>query len=360
MECDLAIDRCGQVRGQPRSPVFAGVGLVVAVAIVAWALGILVPAVPTSLWAVGIGIVASTAARGWNAPARRGIAGSARWGLIIGLAGLGLQVDGAALWATGPPAVILAALAVGGAMATGALFLRTQASKPNRRDSLAWLLAIGTGVCGASAIVAARGVVGAKARDAASAVAAVTLLGTLGMLLLPLVGQLLNLDAATYGAWVGASLHAVPQVMAAAAAHPASGPDASASAAAVKMLRVALLPVAMLWLGRRLRAPERNDRAGVAATHGRVPMEVWVFGAALLAGLAWQASTLFPSALAALGVAGRLAFLAAFAALGLQTDVKDMAASGGRTLSLAIVIWLVVLVVTGAAALLLMPALASL
>ena len=76
------------------------------------------------------------------------------------------------------------------------------------------LVACGFSICGVSAIAAADGVVEADEDEVAYAVALVTLCGTLAIVTLPLLREPLGLDAEAYGAWVGASVHDVGQVVA--------------------------------------------------------------------------------------------------------------------------------------------------
>lgn len=103
---------------------------------------------------------------------------------------------------------------------------------------LAVLLASGYAVCGASAIAAVSGVRGADEEDVAFAVAVVTVFGSLSVVVLPLVAGWLGFGAEPPGAWIGASVHDVGQVVAAAST---AGPHALAVAVVVKLCRVAML-----------------------------------------------------------------------------------------------------------------------
>lgn len=85
------------------------------------------------------------------------------------------------------------------------------------------LTATGTAICGAAAVAGMSAVVkqqGAKddpvGSAAATAVASVTLFGTLMMLAVPPVAGALGLSVTQTGVWVGASIHEVGQVVAAA------------------------------------------------------------------------------------------------------------------------------------------------
>ena len=77
------------------------------------------------------------------------------------------------------------------------------------------LLGIGTAICGGTAIVATAPVIEAEEKDVAFSVATVTLLGLIGMFVLPFIGHLLDLSPKAFGVWAGLAIHQTPQVNAA-------------------------------------------------------------------------------------------------------------------------------------------------
>ena len=114
---------------------------------------------------------------------------------------------------------------------------------------LALLIGVGTAICGSSAIVAAAPVVEADEEDIAFSIATINLLGVLAMLLFPLVGLLLQLEAGAYGIWCGLAIHATPQVVAAGFAHYSDGQFAGEIATIVKLTRISLLGPTVFVLG---------------------------------------------------------------------------------------------------------------
>lgn len=79
---------------------------------------------------------------------------------------------------------------------------------------LAELIAAGTSICGASAVIPTNTVTRASDEDAAYAVACVTLFGTIAMFVYPFLAVSFHLDARHYGVWAGASIHEIAQVTA--------------------------------------------------------------------------------------------------------------------------------------------------
>src|SRR5262249_29558019 len=71
------------------------------------------------------------------------------------------------------------------------------------RPKLISLLAIGSSVCGVSAIIAAKGAIEADDEDASYAMAAILALGAVSLFVFPLIGRTLGLSDHAYGLWVG-------------------------------------------------------------------------------------------------------------------------------------------------------------
>ena len=100
---------------------------------------------------------------------------------------------------------------------------------------LAVLIAVGSAVCGNTAIVATAPVIGARAREVAYAVATITLFGTLAVFLYPAIGHALAMPQPAFGLWAGVAVHDTSQVIAdecrvRARARSTSRPSSSSSA----------------------------------------------------------------------------------------------------------------------------------
>lgn len=109
------------------------------------------------------------------------------------------------------------------------------------------LIATGTSICGASAILTAGAITKSKEDSVIVAISSITIFGTISMLLYPVIHRLdlFHLTAEQYGFWSGASIHEVAQVIAAAF----GGGDVSGEIGTiVKLTRVAaLVPAAFVF-----------------------------------------------------------------------------------------------------------------
>lgn len=124
------------------------------------------------------------------------------------------------------------------------------------------LIASGSAICGAAAVLATEPVVGAKPHKTAVAVATVVLFGTLSMFGYPLLYRAGLLDALSphaVGIYTGSTVHEVAHVVGAGAA---MDPEIAGIATMTKMLRVLLLAPVLMGLGYLM----RRGRGGSATT----------------------------------------------------------------------------------------------
>jgi len=277
----------------------------------------------------------------WGLPAwlRPGTAFAVRPVLRAAIVLLGLQVTAAQLLSVGAGALGLAfasvALTVPFTIWLGGVL---RVSTP-----LAQLIGTGTGICGASAIVAANQVARGRQEDVAYALAIITLCGTAALVIYPALAPLLGLSPRAYGLWAGASIHEVVQAVGAAAA---GGPVAVEIGTITKLARVVMLAPAVLALG----AWVRRGKAGGGEV--KAPMPWFAFG--FLAMVAVASTGLVPPAVTGGSrVLVPLLLAASVAALGLNTDIRVLHAQGLRPLLLGLASWLFVALLGLAGALLL-------
>lgn len=292
-----------------------------------------VPGVALLTAAVLVGLVVGNTAALWGGVPRSWSAGTqvaATRLLRIGVVLLGLRLvmtDLLALGA-GAVAVIIAIVVV---TLVGTYWLAAMLGM-TRAGGL--LLAAGYAICGASAVTAISSTIEADDDDVATAIAMVTLCGSLSIVALPLLAMPLELTGAEFGAWVGASVHDVGQVVAAAST---AGPVALEQAAVVKLTRVALLAplVAVLAVAARRRTLRRIGTSRPPL----VPLFVVGF---LVAAAVRSAGWLPMSTLVAMDVLRELLLAAALFALGLGVRLDRLVKTGGRALVVGFCAWALV------------------
>jgi uncharacterized integral membrane protein (TIGR00698 family) len=189
---------------------------------------------------------------------------------------------------------------------------------------LAQLIAAGTSICGASAVIATNTVTNAHDEDVAYAVACVTVFGSIAMFAYPLLPGLLHLDPHGFGLWSGASIHEIAQVVAAAFQN---GQKAGEFATVAKLSRVMLLAPMVIVLG--LSESRRARDRLTDATSTRPPMPWFVLGFVAMVGLN-SAVSVPPEAKVWIVAITTFLLSVALAAMGLETDIRKLTAKGFR------------------------------
>ena len=323
--------RAGAVAGT--ASLLPGLALVAAFVAIAFGIEQLVPTLSPLVAAVALGIVVANLGLvpAWAGP---GIAFSSRRVLRVGIVLLGFQLSFDQVGSLGVRSLAVVVVVV----AVTFVGTRLIARRLGLSGGLGLLVAAGYSICGASAIAAMEEVADAE-EEVAVAIALVTLCGSLAIGLLPLLRDPLGLgDAEVFGAWVGASVHDVGQVVATASS---GGSAALEAAVLVKLTRVALLApmiIVATALGRRDRAMKPD------APHPYVPtpiLPLFVIGFLVTATL--RSTGVVPDDL--LGVirdVQRVLLAAALFALGTGVRLAKLRPLGSRPLVLGAASWLLV------------------
>nr|WP_236557693.1 putative sulfate exporter family transporter [Arthrobacter sp. 9AX] len=307
----------------------------------------LVPALPAMTLAVVLGVLAANlpGAGGWTAGrARPGLdfAGKhlMRGGIII----LGLKVSIMDVLGLGWLALVLIAGVV--AASFGGTYLISRLFRLSPVTSL--LVATGFSICGASAIGAIAAVRRIRHVDTVLPVALVTLCGTLAIGVLPLLVHPLQLTAPTFGAWTGASVHDVGQVVATA---QTAGTAALGIAVVVKLTRVLLLAPVAAIAGAHHRQAVRSGPGSEA--HTQLPPVVPLFVLGFMAMVGLRSTGWLGAGWLEAGAALQDILLgAALFGLGSAVRMRTLLHTGGRALLAALASWLLIALLGLAAALL--------
>jgi uncharacterized integral membrane protein (TIGR00698 family) len=200
----------------------------------------------------------------------------------------------------------------------------------------AGLIAIGTAICGSSAIAAAAPNIHAKQHQVSLAITTINLLGLILIFLLPIIGHALKLSNQQFGCWAGISIQAVPQVIAAGISF---SPIAGNIATLVKLVRVCFLAPFLIftkWL---------SPTPGSATQHNNSwktfipPFIIGFFGMILLRSChLLQNIPIGKHTIQTIHVLSQLAHFCmcmALAGIGLNSNFTHLKKSGLKTLTLA-------------------------
>jgi uncharacterized integral membrane protein (TIGR00698 family) len=318
----------------PKRRDIAGLAVAGAVVVVAFAVHRRSTAVSPLVISVAIGVLLTNL--GLIGPQMRpGLTFAAKRLLRIGVVLLGTQLAARNVIDLGGPGLIVVLVVVTGTFfGTQWLGRRLGLSAP-----LSLLVATGFSICGASAVAAMEPLSGAEEEDVTYAIAMVTLCGSLAIAILPLVNRLwLKLDDATFGSWVGASVHDVAQTVAAASA---VSDRAREAAVIVKLTRVVLLAplVAGVSMWRR--------RKGAAVPSESRPPILPLFVVGFLAAIALRSTGWLPKpTIKTLKSVEQILLAMALVGLGTGVQWAKLRKVGGRPLILALASWMFIALVS--------------
>jgi uncharacterized integral membrane protein (TIGR00698 family) len=197
-------------------------------------------------------------------------------------------------------------------------------------EKMGLLLGVGGAICGASAVVAADTVVQGEKRDSALSLGVITLLGTIGIVVYPLIAAALGMTDFLYGVWNGATLHEMAQVV---AAGFTVSPEAARVATVVKLARIALLAPVVFYLSWMLR------HRHVAAGQAKVSPVPWFLVAFLIFTAVNSLGVIPREWIQRIQRADLWLLCVGMAGVGLQTRFGELKAAGIRPLLVGMAQW---------------------
>lgn len=278
------------------------------------------PNIEYVLWAIIIGLVISNRL---SVPEifQPGIATYEFW-LKVGIVLLGSRFVLADMLKLGKISLILVVLEI----SLSLLLMHFLGRVFKLRPKLTSLLAMGSSICGVSAIIAAKGAIDADDEDSTFAISAILALGALALFTFPLIGHSLHLSDNVFGLWAGLGVDNTAEATATGALYSdAAGKVAVlAKTARNAMIGFVVLAYAIYWA--------KQGKAGVienkaAFLWNKFPKFVLGF---LLISLLVSLKLFTKDQVSALGNLSRWAFLLTFAGVGLRTNIKAMSKQGLR------------------------------
>jgi len=278
------------------------------------------PNIEYVLWAIAIGLVIANTT-GIPAAFKPGLATYEFW-LKTGIVLLGSRFLLGDVLKLGGISLALVAVEI----AVSLLFMTALGRAFQLRPKLTTLLAVGSSICGVSAIIATQGAIDADDEDASFAIAAILTLGAISLFLFPLVGHWLHLSDLSYGLWAGLGIDNTAEVTAAGALYS----DAAAKVAVLaKTARNAMIGFVVLGYALYWSRKERTEGVGNKAAFLWKKFPKFVLGFLFISTLATVGVFAKPQ-LGSLANLSRWAFLLTFAGVGLRTNIGEMRKQGLR------------------------------
>lgn len=249
------------------------------------------------------------------------------YALQLGVVALGAGMNLVVVWQVGSRGAALTAISLAAALAIGLALgraLRVRGDTP-------LLIAVGTAICGGSAIAAVASVLKPKEQDTSVSLAIVFLLNAIALVGFPLLGHAFDLSQAVFGRWAALGIHDTSSVVGAGLAY---GPEALTIATTTKLARA-------LWIVPITLVIALVRRRGRGASLERVRWPWFILGFIAVAALFTWLPMLAPIAPAVVLVGQRALLLALFL-IGLSLSRSALAAVGVRPLVLGVTLWVIV------------------
>jgi len=280
----------------------------------------ILPNIEYVLWAILIGLAISNTI-GVAKIFQAGVATYEFW-LKAGIVVLGSRFLLGDVLKLGGVSLILVAIEILGSLA----FMTFLGRLFGLRPKLTTLLAVGSAVCGVSAIIATKGAIDADDEDSSFAIAAILALGALALFTFPLIGHALHLSDQAYGLWAGLAVDNTAEATAAGALYSDAAGKLAVLAKTCRnaMIGFVVLAYAIYWASQ-----------GQAKAVGNKAAFLWqkfpkfVLGFLLISILATYHFFTKDQNLA-LANLSRWTFLLTFAGVGLRTNFREMRKQGLR------------------------------
>jgi uncharacterized integral membrane protein (TIGR00698 family) len=251
---------------------------------------------------------------------------SNQWGgylLKASVIGLGFGIDMQTLLEAGRQNVGITTVFVLGVLGAG--FVLTKLLRLDRITGL--LIAVGTAICGGSAIAAVGSVLRANAQQLSMATGVVFLLNAVALFIFPVLGNALELSEVQFGTWAAIAIHDTSSVVGAAAKY---GDVALRVASVTKMLRILwIIPVSLVLV---VSIAENRESF-------RIPM--FIVGFVLASCLYSFVPAIEPTAQVLYRVAKQLMVVSLFL-IGSSISIASLRQVGVIVIGQAIALWLLV------------------
>jgi uncharacterized integral membrane protein (TIGR00698 family) len=278
------------------------------------------PNIEYVLWAILIGVVISNTI-GVPALFRAGVATYEFW-LKAGIVLLGARFLIGDVLRLGGLSLTLVFIEI----ALSLVFMTFLGRAFKLRPKLITLLAVGSSICGVSAIIATQGAIDADEEDSSYAIAAILALGAISLFVFPLIGHGLHLSDRGYGLWAGLAVDNTAEASAAGALYS----DAAGKVAVLaKTCRNAMIGFVVLGYALYWAAQGQATKVGNKAAFLWAKFPKFVLGFLLISFLASAAFFTKPQ-IVAIGNLSRWAFLLTFAGVGLRTNLRELGRQGAR------------------------------
>lgn len=226
-------------------------------------------------------------------------------------------------------------------MIIGFFFIYLVARRIGLPDKLSILLAVGTTICGGSAIAIISPLIKAKEEETSYAVSTIVIAAFILLVTIPFLGKVMGLNETMFGVWAGTSVHNTPQTI---GTGYIFGEKAGQVATMVKLTRnmfmIVIAFLVLVWFRTKKTTEHRLSRKTIFKA-----FPWFLFG---YIGMAVCAVNSFftPEGISFFKMAGKFLILMGMVGIGFGTDFRDIKRLGVKPLLIGVIGALVVSLVS--------------
>lgn len=227
-------------------------------------------------------------------------------------------------------------------LAVSIVFMTWLGKRFNLSPKLTSLLAIGSSICGVSAIIAAKGAIDADDEEASYAIGAILALGAISLFTFPAIGHALAMNDHAFGLWAGLAVDNTAEATAVGAMYSEAAAKFAVLAKTTRNATIGFVVLAYaLYWARKNQAKQIGNKA--AFLWQKFPKFVLGF---LLISLLATLNVFSKPQSTDIANLSRWAFLLTFAGVGLRTNFRELQKQGVRPLIVGALGELAVAIVT--------------
>lgn len=305
-----------------------GVLLAFAIALPAWFLGKQLPIIGGPVFGILFGILIAF----WKHPSvfNEGIKFTSKKLLQTAIILLGFEMNLYNVIKVGGQSLLVMLFTLTAAFTTAWLIGRALKLQGN----VATLIGVGTAICGGSAIAATAPIIKAEDKEIAYSISTIFLFNVAAVFIFPAIGHFINMSDVGFGIWAGTAINDTSSVVAAGYSYS----DAAGSLATiVKLTRTLMIIPITLFL-----AIYTHRKSSQNANFSLSKVFPWFVLGFLVASIVSTASIISPETGKLLAQFGKFLIVMAMAAIGLNTNLKQLISNGIKPILLGMCCWIAV------------------
>lgn len=304
-----------------------GLFLSIALALIATLLGTVFPIIGSAVFAIVLGLLLNNTL-GIPADFQPGIKFSSKKILQASIILLGFSLSIQDIGTTGLSSLSVTLITIAVAFISAFLMGKWLKIPLNTKT----LIAVGTAICGGSAIAAVSPIIEAEEDEVALSISTIFLFNVVAVFLFPFLGHLMNLSDAGFGLWAGTAINDTSSVVAAGYSYSETAGD---YATIVKLTRATLIiPVSLIIAGIQIYKKKQHSE--------KIPLKqlfpwfiLWFVVASLI-----SSTGILPEAfISGAKWLSRFMIAMALGSIGLSANLKELLRTGKKPVLLGLITW---------------------